>query len=186
MSYQNEPEIAILGGGCFWCLEAIFDDVQGILNVESGYSGGKVANPIYEEVCSGTTDHAEVVHITFNRSLISFREILEIFFTIHDPTQLNRQGSDFGTQYRSVIFYHSRQQKEEAKKIIKELEDESIWPNPIVTEVTAFTDFFPAEEYHQEYFKKNPNQPYCQLLIAPKIIKVREKFVNKLKPVMSL
>ncbi|MHA2224585.1 MAG: peptide-methionine (S)-S-oxide reductase MsrA [Candidatus Hodarchaeales archaeon] len=181
MSSQNESGFALLGGGCFWCLEAIFDDVQGITNVESGYSGGKVTNPTYEEVCSGTTGHAEVVNITFNQRLISFREILEIFFTIHDPTQLNRQGNDIGTQYRSVIFYYSRQQKEEAKKLIRELEGEAIWPNPIVTEVTAFADFFPAEDYHKDYFKKNPNQPYCQLVIAPKVMKFREKYVNKLK-----
>ena len=178
MSNQDDLEIATLGGGCFWCLEAIFRDTQGVEKVISGYSGGKKANPTYEEVCSGTTGHAEVVHVTINRRLISFREILEIFFTIHDPTQLNHQGNDFGTQYRSVIFYHSRQQKEEAKKLIDELEEEALWPDPIVTEVTTFTDFFPAEEYHQEYFKKNSSQPYCQLIIAPKVIKFRDKFGN--------
>jgi len=183
MVNQNDRGITTLGGGCFWCLEAIFSDVQGVEKVVSGYSGGKIANPTYEEVCSGTTGHAEVVHVTFNQQLISFREILEIFFTIHDPTQLNRQGNDIGTQYRSVIFYHSKQQKEEARKLIYELEEEAIWPDPIVTEITAFTNFFPAEDYHQDYFKKNPNQAYCQLLILPKIIKFREKYTNKLKPI---
>ncbi|UCG01933.1 MAG: peptide-methionine (S)-S-oxide reductase MsrA [Candidatus Heimdallarchaeota archaeon] len=179
MSDHTNSKITTLGGGCFWCLEAIFDDTQGVEKVISGYSGGKVVNPTYEDVCRGTTGHAEVVQIKFNQRLISFREILQIFFTIHDPTQLNRQGNDIGTQYRSVIFYHSKEQKAEAKKIINELEEDAIWPDPIVTEVTAFTDFFPAEEYHQDYFKRNPDQPYCQLIIVPKIIKFREKYANK-------
>ncbi len=184
MANHTDREMTTLGGGCFWCLEAIFIDVQGVEKVISGYSGGKVANPTYEEVCSGTTDHAEVVQIIFNPKLISFREILEIFFSIHDPTQLNRQGNDIGTQYRSVIFYHSKEQKEEAKSLIHELESETIWPDPIVTEITPFTDFFLADDYHQDYLKKNPNQPYCQLIIIPKVMKFREKYVNKLKPIL--
>lgn len=183
MTSYTEKKITTLGGGCFWCLEAVFQDIQGIETVISGYSGGKITNPTYEAVCSGTTGHAEVVQITFNE-LISFKEILEIFFTIHDPTQLNRQGNDIGTQYRSVIFYHSKQQEEEARNMINELEKNAIWPAPIVTEVTAFTEFFPAEDYHQEYFKKNPNQPYCQLIILPKMIKLREKYAAKLKPIL--
>ncbi|MFX1506763.1 MAG: peptide-methionine (S)-S-oxide reductase MsrA [Promethearchaeota archaeon] len=183
MTSYAEKKIATLGGGCFWCLEAVFQDIQGIETVISGYSGGEIANPTYEVVCNGTTGHAEVVQITFNE-LISFKEILEIFFTIHDPTQLNRQGNDIGTQYRSVIFYHSEQQEEEARNMIHKLEKNATWPAPIVTEVTAFTEFFPAEDYHQEYFKKNPNQPYCQLIILPKIIKLREKYATKLKPIL--
>ncbi|MFW9906648.1 MAG: peptide-methionine (S)-S-oxide reductase MsrA [Candidatus Thorarchaeota archaeon] len=184
MTNQNKNEIATLGGGCFWCLEAVYQDIQGVETVISGYSGGKIVNPSYEAVCSGTTGHAEVVQITFNPKLISFKEILKIFFTTHDPTQLNRQGNDVGSQYRSVIFYHSEQQEEEARNIIHELEKDAIWPDPIVTEVTAFTEFFPAEEYHQEYFKKNPNQPYCQFIILPKMKKLREKYANKLKPIL--
>jgi len=184
MPGHSNIEITTLGGGCFWCLEAIFNDIQGVEKVISGYSGGRVVNPTYEEVCSETTGHAEVVQIKFNRKLITFREILEIFFTIHDPTQLIRQGNDIGTQYRSVIFYHSKQQKEEAEKLIQELEGEARWPDPIVTEVTAFTRFFPAEDYHQEYFKKNPSQPYCQLIIVPKIIKFRENYAGKIKPIL--
>jgi peptide-methionine (S)-S-oxide reductase len=184
MTNQAENEIATLGGGCFWCLEAVFLDIQGVETVISGYSGGEVANPTYEAVCNGTTGHAEVVQIIYHPKLISFKEILEIFFAIHDPTQLNRQGNDIGTQYRSVIFYHSEQQEEEARNIIHELEKEAIYSDPIVTEITAFTEFFPAEDYHQEYFKKNPNQPYCQLIILPKIIKLREKYATKLKPIL--
>lgn len=184
MTNQTEKEIATLGGGCFWCLEAVFQDIQGVETVISGYSGGNVANPTYEAVCSEITGHAEVIQITFNPKLISFKEILEIFFTIHDPTQLNRQGNDIGTQYRSVIFYHSEQQEEEAKKKILDLERDATWSDPIVTEVTAFTEFFPAEDYHQEYFKKNPNQPYCQLIILPKLIKLRKKYTTKLKPIL--
>ncbi|MFX1517399.1 MAG: peptide-methionine (S)-S-oxide reductase MsrA [Promethearchaeota archaeon] len=182
MSNHTNTEVATLGGGCFWCLEAVFDHIQGVEKVISGYSGGGVTNPTYEEVCSGTTGHAEVVQITFNQELITFREILEIFFSIHNPTQLNHQGNDIGTQYRSVIFYHSEQQEEEARNVIHDLGDN--WPEPIVTEVTAFGEFFPAEEYHQEYFKKNPNQPYCQLIIVPKMIKFRKNFTDKLKPVL--
>jgi peptide-methionine (S)-S-oxide reductase len=184
MSNYLEKEIATLGGGCFWCLEAVFTDIQGVEKVVSGYSGGDVVNPTYEEVCSGTTGHAEVVQITFDQKLITFREILEIFFIIHDPTQLNRQGNDFGNQYRSVVFYHSEQQKEETENYIQELNEETIWPEPIVTEVVSFTEFFPAEEYHQDYFKKNPNQPYCQFIIVPKITKFREKYAAKLKPTL--
>ena len=184
MSDHTNTEVTTLGGGCFWCLEAIFTDIQGVEKVISGYSGGNVVNPTYEEVCRGTTGHAEVVQISFNQKLITLREILEIFFTIHDPTQLNRQGNDIGTQYRSVILYHSKEQKVEAENLIQEMEERAIWPESIVTEVVAFTDFFPAEEYHQEYFKKNPTQPYCQFNIIPKMIKFREKYSHKLKPIL--
>ena len=184
MSNHTNTEVITLGGGCFWCLEAVFGDIRGVETVISGYSGGDTANPTYEEVCSGTTGHAEVVQITFDQKLITFREILEIFFSIHDPTQLNRQGNDFGTQYRSVILYHSNEQKDEVENVIHELEEKAVWPEPIVTEVDKFAEFFPAEEYHQEYFKKNPYQPYCQLIIVPKMIKFRKNFEDKVKPVL--
>ncbi|MFX0052891.1 MAG: peptide-methionine (S)-S-oxide reductase MsrA [Candidatus Hermodarchaeota archaeon] len=181
MGQEEDKEVATLGGGCFWCLEAIFNDVQGIEKVESGYSGGNKINPSYEEVCTGTTGHAEVVQIEFKPKIINFQEILEIFFSIHDPTQLNRQGNDIGPQYRSVIFYHSSVQKKVAERIILNLEEGKTWKNPIVTELTAFETFYRAEEYHQEYYRKNPNQPYCNLVISPKIFKFRKLFGHKLK-----
>ncbi len=174
-------EVTTLGGGCFWCLDAIFRDLEGLMKVESGYSGGTLHNPTYEEVCSGKTGHAEVVQLTFDPQKVSFREILEIFFTIHDPTQLNRQGADIGSQYRSVIFYHSIQQKLVSEKVIKELEDSDIWKKPIVTEIVPLNNFYRAEDYHQDYFNKNPDQSYCQFVIAPKILKFRMKYENKLK-----
>lgn len=177
----SNKEVATLGGGCFWCLEAVFDDLKGVERVESGYSGGTVPNPSYRQVCTGTTGHAEVVQITFDPNEISFKEILRVFFAIHDPTTLNRQGADVGTQYRSVIFYHTSEQKAAAEEIIAEIEAANIWANPIVTEVTPFEAFYQAEEYHRDYFQRNPEQPYCQVVIAPKVAKFRKEFVERLK-----
>lgn len=174
-------EIATLGGGCFWCLEAVFSQIQGVESVISGYCGGATENPTYKEVCSGASGHAEVVQITFDPALLSFRELLEVFFTIHDPTTLNRQGNDVGTQYRSAIFYHSREQQAEAEKLVTELAATYIWPNPIVTEIAPLDKFYPAEDYHQEYFKLHGEQPYCRAVVAPKVEKFREKFGAKLK-----
>lgn len=178
---ENNREIATLGGGCFWCLDAVFKNLRGIEKVESGYTGGQVKNPTYHAVCTGTTGHAEVVQLTFNASEVSFREILEVFFTIHDPTTLNRQGYDEGTQYRSAIFYHSPQQKEIAEQLIGELNAAKIWGKPIVTEVTPIGDFYGAEDYHQDYFANNPNQPYCRAVVEPKVAKFRKYFLEKLK-----
>ena len=174
-------EVATLGGGCFWCLEAVYDELNGVESVESGYTGGQVARPSYEDVCSGRTGHAEVVQVTFNPREISFRDLLDVFFTIHDPTTLNRQGYDVGTQYRSIILYHSPEQKAVVEQTIKELENAKLWGAPIVTEVEPFTTFYSAENYHQEYFQKNPYQPYCQAIIVPKVAKARQKFLSKLK-----
>lgn len=174
-------EIATLGGGCFWCLEAIFNELRGVEKVVSGYSGGNVPDPTYREVCSGTTGHAEAVRITFDPQIISFRELLQVFFTIHDPTTLNRQGADVGTQYRSVIFYHTPEQKAVAQEVIAELEKAKVWDAPIVTALTPFEAFYPAEEYHQEYFERNPDQPYCRIVIEPKVAKFRKQFLAKLK-----
>ena len=174
-------EVGTLAGGCFWCLEATFERLQGVVRVISGYAGGHVANPSYGQVCSGTTEHAEAVQITFDPRVISFRELLEVFFSIHDPTTLNRQGADVGTQYRSAIFYHTPEQKAEAEGMIRELEASVVWDQTIVTEVRPFTAFYPAEEYHQQYYRKNPEQAYCQVVIAPKLAKFRKKFVAKLK-----
>lgn len=181
MQSDQEKEIATLAGGCFWCLEAVFNDLRGVEKVESGYSGGSVGHPTYQQVCTGTTGHAEVVQITFNPHLISFREILEVFFTIHDPTTLNRQGADVGTQYRSAIFYHSPEQKKVAEEMIAELNAAHIWDAPIVTEVKSLTEFYTAEDYHQEYFQRNQSQPYCRMVIAPKVAKFRQKYLTKLK-----
>ena len=178
---ENQSEVATLAGGCFWCLEAVFDDLRGVESVESGYAGGQVPNPTYRQVCSGTTGHAEVVRVTFDPRVVSFREVLEVFFTIHDPTTLNRQGADVGTQYRSAIFYHSPEQKETAEQLITELNAEQIWDAPIVTEVVPAEEFYVAEDYHQEYFAQNPSQPYCRAVVAPKVSKFRQKFLSKLK-----
>ena len=178
---NNNLETATLGGGCFWCTEAVFDDLQGVEDVVSGYSGGHTENPTYQEVCSETTGHAEVVQIKFNPNEISFKEILQVFFGTHDPTTLNRQGNDIGTSYRSAIFYHNDEQERIARETIGEIEKEGIFDDPIVTEVTEFKNFYPAEDYHQEYFAKNPNQPYCSAVVAPKVSKFRQKFVNRLK-----
>lgn len=174
-------EIATLAGGCFWCLEAVYDDLKGVVDVVSGYSGGSVPEPSYQEVCTGSTGHAEVVQIKFDPQVVSFRELLEVFFTIHDPTSLNRQGADVGTQYRSAIFCHTTQQKETARQVIAELQREGLWSKPVVTEVTDFKAFYPAEEYHQEYFRRNPYQGYCQAVVAPKVAKFRKKFMEQLK-----
>ena len=174
-------ETATLAAGCFWCVEAIFDDLRGVKDVISGYSGGHKENPTYQEVCSETTGHAEVVQIRFDPQEISFKEILQIFFTVHDPTTLNRQGNDIGSSYRSAIFYHSDEQKRVAEEVIKEVSNEKIYDNPIVTEVTAFDKFYAAENYHQEYFANNPAQPYCAAVVAPKVAKFRQKFVSRLK-----
>ena len=176
-----KTETITLGGGCFWCLEAVYDQLEGVLDVVSGYAGGHKPNPDYKSVCNGKTGHAEVVQVTFDPQVISFKEILEVFFTIHDPTTLNRQGADVGTQYRSGIFYHTEEQKAIAEQVIAEFEAEKIWPNPIVTEVTPFDKFYPAEDYHQEYFQRNPYQGYCQVVIAPKVAKFRKKYAHRLK-----
>ena len=178
---MSNLETATLGGGCFWCTEAVFDSVKGVEDVVSGYSGGHKENPTYQEVCSETTGHAEVVQIKFDPEEISYREILQIFFGTHDPTTLNRQGNDIGESYRSAVFYHSDKQKETADEVIEELENEGIFGNPIVTEVTEFTRFYPAEDYHQNYFEKNPNQPYCAAVVSPKVGKFRQKFADRLK-----
>jgi peptide-methionine (S)-S-oxide reductase len=173
--------LATLGGGCFWCLEAVYELVRGVERVQSGYSGGAMPQPTYRHVCSGTTGHAEVVQVTFDPATISYCEILEIFFAIHDPTTLNRQGHDVGTQYRSVIYYHTPEQKQTAEALLAELSAARIWDAPLVTEVVPFQAFYPAEEYHQGYFQRNPYQPYCQAVVAPKVAKFRQKHLDKLK-----
>ncbi len=178
---ENNLETATLGGGCFWCTEAVFDSVKGIKDVVSGYSGGHTENPTYQEVCSETTGHAEVVQIKFAPEEISYKEVLEIFFGTHDPTTLNRQGNDVGSSYRSVVFYHSDEQKETADGVIEEITEEGIFDDDIVTEVTEFTKFYAAEDYHQDYFANNPNQPYCAAVVNPKVGKFRKQFAHKLK-----
>jgi peptide-methionine (S)-S-oxide reductase len=174
-------EMATLAGGCFWCLEAVYDEMKGVESVESGYMGGRTLNPTYREVCDGDTGHAEVVKITFDPAIVSFRELLEVFFVIHDPTTLNRQGNDAGTQYRSAIFYHSPEQKAVAEEVISSLNAAKLWSGPIVTEVTPASTFYVAEDYHQEYFARNPAQPYCMFVVAPKVIKFRKEFLAKHK-----
>jgi peptide-methionine (S)-S-oxide reductase len=174
-------EVVTLGGGCFWCTEAIFDELKGVEQVESGYSGGAVPNPTYRQVCTGTTGHAEVNQITFDPTVISLKDLLEVFFTVHDPTTLNRQGPDVGTQYRSVIFYRSPEQKAVAEQVIHSLESAKLWSAPFVTEVVPFKAFYKAEDYHQEYFKLNGQQPYCRMVIAPKVAKFRQHYREKLK-----
>ena len=178
---NNNFETTTLGGGCFWCLEAIYKELRGVLSVESGYAGGLVQNPTYKQVCTGNTGHAEVVQIQYNPTIITFKDLLNVFFTIHDPTTLNRQGADIGTQYRSVIFYHNETQRNIAESIIKEFEQKKLWVNPIVTEITPFQMFYRAEDYHQDYYLNNSNQPYCQVVIAPKITKFRKKFLDQLR-----
>ncbi len=181
----NQPtsnrDVATLGGGCFWCLEAVYDEIEGVISVESGYAGGHTPNPTYEEVCTGGTGHAEVVQITFDPQVITFRDLLDIFFSIHDPTTPNRQGADIGPQYRSIILYHNDEQRRIAEETIAELNAAKIWKAPIVTEVKPFTEFWRAEEYHQEYFAKNPYQGYCMAVVAPKVMKARQQFANRLK-----
>ncbi|HJQ23058.1 MAG TPA: peptide-methionine (S)-S-oxide reductase MsrA [Blastocatellia bacterium] len=181
MDVQPDKEVATLAGGCFWCLEAVFKELRGVERVVSGYSGGRVADPTYYQVCSGATGHAEVVQVTFDPRAVTFREILEVFFTIHDPTTLDRQGADVGTQYRSAIFYHSAAQRETAEQVISELTAEGLWRDPVVTEVVPFTEFYAAEDYHQDYFERNPYQPYCMAVVAPKVAKFRKKFLDQLK-----
>jgi len=174
-------QTATLAGGCFWCLEAVFDEVRGVSGVESGYAGGHMPNPTYREVCNGDTGHAEVVQVHFDPDVVSYRDLLNVFFAIHDPTTMNRQGADVGTQYRSAIFYHDDEQKTTAEQLIKELNAQKIWDNPIVTEVTRLDTFYMAEDYHQEYFARNPYQPYCQAVVAPKVAKFRKHFFEMLK-----
>ncbi len=174
-------EVATLGGGCFWCLEAVYDELKGVDHVESGYAGGQPANPTYEQVCSGRTGHAEVVQVTFDPSVISFRDLLQVFFTIHDPTTLNRQGNDVGTQYRSVIFYHTPEQKATSEEVMAEVSESGVWGNRLVTELEPAPTFYEAESYHQEYFANNAGQPYCRVIVAPKVAKARKQFVEKLK-----
>jgi peptide-methionine (S)-S-oxide reductase len=178
---NSNLETATLGAGCFWCVEAVFDDLQGVESVESGYSGGHTENPTYQQVCSETTGHAEVVQVKFNPEVISFKEVLQVFFAVHDPTTLNRQGNDIGTSYRSAIFYHSDEQRKVAEEVIKEVEAEEVYDGKIVTEVAPFDKFYIAEDYHQEYFANNPNQPYCAGVVAPKVAKFRKKFLSRLK-----
>jgi peptide-methionine (S)-S-oxide reductase len=174
-------ETATLGGGCFWCLEAVYDEMLGVLSVESGYMGGHMANPDYRSVCTGTTGHVEVVQVTFDPAITTYREILEVFFATHDPTSRDRQGNDAGPQYRSVIFYHSQAQRETAEQMIGELDHEKAFPRPIVTDVRAASQFYLAEDYHQEYFRNNPQQPYCSFVVSPKVKKFREHFAAKLR-----
>ena len=178
---SSTGQVATLAGGCFWCLEAVFDELKGVESVESGYSGGHVPDPSYAQVCDGNTGHAEVTQVTFDPQVLSYHDLLKVFFTIHAPTTLNRQGNDTGTQYRSAIFYHTPEQKGIAEQVIREITDAYLWEDPIVTEVTAFDKFYRAEDYHQEYFKKNPFQGYCRAIIAPKVAKFRQKFVEQLK-----
>ena len=178
---SGSDDVAVLAGGCFWCLEAVFDRLQGVKRVESGYMGGTVENPTYEQVCSGDTGHAEVVRIEFDPSVVSYRELLEVFFSIHDPTTLNRQGSDVGTQYRSAIFYMSAEQQSCAHAVIRELTRQAVFPAKIVTEVAPATAFYIAEVYHQGYFENNPHQPYCQFVVSPKVAKFRKIWASRLK-----
>jgi peptide-methionine (S)-S-oxide reductase len=174
-------EVATLAGGCFWCIEAVFREVDGVKNVVSGYTGGSTVNPTYQQVCIGKTGHAEAVQVSFNPSKISYREILEIFFSVHDPTTLNRQGADTGTQYRSAIFYHNEQQKAVAKGLIGELNKAHQWEEPIVTQIVPLDTFYPAEDYHWEYFSRHPEQAYCQVIISPKVNKFRQQWAKRLK-----
>lgn len=180
---KNLPDldIATLGGGCFWCLEAVYTELRGVLKVESGYSGGTVKNPSYEQVCSDETGHAEVVQVTFDPSVITYREILQVFFSIHDPTTLDRQGADAGSQYRSVIFYNSDNQKKVAEEVNEEINKSKMWGKPTVTQLVPLAEFYKAEEYHQNYFENNPNQPYCRAIVAPKVSKFRKHYFDKLK-----
>ena len=174
-------QLATLAGGCFWCLEAVFEQLNGVKKVDSGYAGGHVPNPSYEAVCSGSTGHAEVTQVTFDPDVVSFHDLLSVFFAIHDPTTLDRQGGDVGTQYRSAIFYHDDQQRRVAEDVVRELESEHVFDDPIVTKIESLKTFYPAEEYHREYYRRNQNQPYCRAVIAPKVAKLRSKYLAKLK-----
>jgi peptide-methionine (S)-S-oxide reductase len=178
---SKQMELATLAGGCFWCLEAVYDELKGVTDVVSGYTGGHVKNPDYKQVCSGATGHAEAIQITYDPAVVSYRDLLRVFFTIHNPTTLNRQGNDIGTQYRSAIFYHNVEQKAEAEAAIKEITEAGIWESPVVTQVAPMETFYPAEDYHQEYFKNNPNQGYCMVVVAPKVAKFRKQYMEWLK-----
>jgi peptide-methionine (S)-S-oxide reductase len=178
---MSNEEIATLAGGCFWCLEAVFNEVNGVIRVRSGYTGGNKLNPTYKEVCGDNTGHAEAINVTFSPDVISFHDILEIFFTVHDPTTLNRQGNDSGTQYRSAIYYHNETQKAVAEQVVKEIDKAHVWGGPIITELKPYTVFYDAEEYHRDYFERNPGQSYCQFIIAPKVAKFRKKWEARLK-----
>jgi peptide-methionine (S)-S-oxide reductase len=180
MSKEQSRELATLGGGCFWCLEAVYKGLRGVERVVSGYAGGWVSNPTYGQVCEGTTGHAEVVQLTFDPAAASYRELLEVFFTIHDPTTPDRQGGDVGTQYRSAVFYHTPEQRETAEQVIAELSAAGVWDAPVVTQVVPLETFYPAEDYHQDYFERNPYQPYCRAVVAPKVAKFRKHFLEKL------
>jgi len=177
----SAPAVAVLGGGCFWCLDAAFRDLDGVLSVESGYAGGRDANPTYEAVCTGRTGHAEVVRITFDPAVVPYRDLLTMFFTLHDPTTLNRQGNDVGTQYRSVIFCETPEQRADAERLVAELTAQKLWRDPIVTEIADAAPFYPAETYHQDYFSRNGYQPYCQAVVAPKVAKFRKAFAGRLR-----
>ncbi|MFN2241454.1 MAG: peptide-methionine (S)-S-oxide reductase MsrA [Anaerolineae bacterium] len=181
MNRESGTEVATLAGGCFWCLEAVYEQVSGVLRVESGYAGGLVPNPTYEQVCTGRTGHAEAVQVTFDPEVVSFEDLLAIFFTIHDPTTLNRQGADVGTQYRSAIFYHDEKQRAMAESVIEQIVAAGIWDDPIVTELAPLEMFYKAEDYHQEYYRRNRGQPYCQVVIAPKVAKFRKEHFAKLR-----
>jgi peptide-methionine (S)-S-oxide reductase len=177
---DHNLEVATLGGGCFWCLEAVYQQLRGVKKVVSGYAGGSVPNPSYKQVCTGATGHAEVTQVSFDPGVIGYRELLEIFFTIHDPTTLNRQGADVGTQYRSVIFYHDDQQLKTAREVMAEIQAEGLYRDPLVTQVEPLPVFYPAEDYHQNYYQENSNQPYCQFVISPKVAKFRQKYARLL------
>ncbi len=181
MTESAVAEVATLAGGCFWCLEAIFREVDGVENVTSGYTGGTTVNPTYQEVCTGTTGHAEAIQLAFNPSKVSYREVLQVFFSVHDPTTPNRQGADVGTQYRSAIFYHDDRQRAAAEALIKELDEAHLWKKPIVTQVVPLEEFYPAEDYHREYFSRHREQPYCQVVISPKIGSFRKQWTKRLK-----
>ncbi len=179
---DGSREVATLAGGCFWCLEAVYEQLIGVESIVSGYTGGQIVNPSYEQVCSGRTGHAEAVQVTFDPQAISYKDVLGVFFAIHDPTTLNRQGADVGPQYRSAIYFHNEEQKAAAEEMIAELEASKTWGRPIVTEVTALPEYYPAEDYHQEYYRRNAGQPYCQIVISPKVAKFRKEYLDRLKP----
>jgi peptide-methionine (S)-S-oxide reductase len=181
MSNEQGREQATFAGGCFWCVEAVFDELRGVERVESGYAGGHVPNPTYQQVCTGTTGHAEVVRVTYDPNVVAYRDLLGVFFSTHDPTQLNRQGADVGTQYRSAVFYHTPEQRETAREVIAELEAQRVWDAPVVTTLEPLTEFYPAEEYHRDYYRRNPGQGYCRAVIAPKVAKFRKQYLERLK-----
>jgi peptide-methionine (S)-S-oxide reductase len=181
MAENRETATATFGGGCFWCTEAVFKDLRGVERIQSGYAGGHVDNPTYEQVCSARTGHAEVVQITYDPQTVSLQELLEVFFTTHDPTTKDRQGNDVGPQYRSVVFFHDDEQERIAREVIRSFEERRVWDRPIMTELAPFTKFYPAEAYHDDYFARNPRQPYCQVVIAPKVAKFRKQYTDKLR-----